>query len=1059
MTRSEQMDDRLRRLTAQLADRYEIVRPHGRGGMASVYLAVDRKHGREVAVKVLAPELAIGIGAERFVREIQIAANLNHPHILPLLDSGVAEDLPYYVMPFVKGESLRERLTREGPLAVDEALQLARDVTGALRYAHDEGVIHRDIKPGNILLTEGGAVVTDFGIASAIVPRAGEHLTQTGHAVGTVGYMSPEQASGDLEIDGRADQYSMACVLFEMLTGEPPFAGKSARAVLGRQLSQPVPDATALRDSVPTELNAVLHRALARLPADRYPTTDEFAKALENAAHGSAVAGGRQLFDARPAIWVALALAIGLATVPWLLANFGGPRAAAPAEVEADTTRYAIFPFWNRAGEQIDLDEVTLLRDAMARWEGISIVGRAQLGDAMFRSGDSVLDPPTAATLALAQGAGRFLAGDISLDGSTVRIEAGLYGSGAYRIRSETARFPVSLHNRDSVFVDLVDALLFPGSPGRQLHASVGTSSFQARKAFNLGMAAIERWELGVAEAAFDEAARADSEFGRAYLWLALSRAWSDQDPARWMIAARQAGMHRDAYTALEAAMSEAVLAQSSREYGTACSLWRDITEAHPFDYAGWYGLAICLARDDAVIRDPGSPSGWRFRSSQHEAIGAYREAFARLPAILESFYSNSFRSLRKLFYLSGVTSRVGASPPPDALRFRAHPEWRGDTLAFVPVPAVGTPDEIGYSYDPESSEAAVAALRRIFMDVALAWEADAPNSARASAAVAVGLAMLGNRTALDILGRSRSMTSTPDDSVQLAATEAWLRLAFGLPSEVESLHRARALADSLLGKDGGRLSDPGLGSELAVLLGRGMSAAAYARQLPGSPRSNLPPAIQADARALGLFAALGGPRDSLLRLEARVAGAISRLPEAERMAERGSWMVLPASMSFPRHEFDTVADLEFDWVVAAQASLVRGDTAAVRGALSRAAEVRRGRSPHLLTFDALYPEAHLWLSIGDAAAAADWLDPTFQALPQMELDLLSTPQRVAGLLRAAALRAEVALEMNQPEVARQWAYSVLLLWSDADTAVESTVARMRQIIELRAAPSDLDSD
>ena len=1058
MTRSEQMDDRFRRLTAHLADRYEILRPHGRGGMATVYLAIDRKHGREVAVKVLAPELAIGIGAERFVREIQIAANLNHPHILPLLDSGVAEDLPYYVMPFVEGESLRDRLTREGPLPIDETLRLTRDVTEALRYAHDNGVIHRDIKPGNILLTEGGAVVTDFGIASAIGAGGGDHLTRTGHAVGTAGYMSPEQASGDLEIDGRADQYSVACLLFEMLTGDPPFTGRSARAVLGRQLSQPVPAASALRDSVPPELDAVLRRALARLPADRYATMNEFATALKELAEHRAGAGGGRQPRTRQAIWVALAVAVVLAAIPWVIPNLGGPRAAS-AEVEADTTRYAIFPFWNRSGEEIELDEVTLLRDALARWEGISIVGRAQLGDAMFRSGASFLDPSTAARLALDQGAGRFLAGDISLDGSTVRVEAGLYGPGARRIGSETARFPASLQNPDSVFVELVDALLFPGSPRRQLSVSMGTRSFQARKAFNLGMAAIEQWDMDVAEAAFDEAARADSEFGRAHLWLALSRAWSDQDPARWMVAARQAGMHRDAYAALEAAMADAVLAQSNRDYGTACSVWRDITIAHPFDYAGWYGLAICLARDDAVVRDPGSPSGWSFRSSQHEAIGAYREAFARLPAILESFYSNSFRSLRMLFYLSGVTSRIGESPPPDARRFRAHPEWRGDTLAFVPVPVPGTPGRAPYSFDPAAEEAAVEALRRTFIEVALAWEADAPNSARAVAALAIGLGMLGNRTALDTLARARSMAATPGDSVQLAATEVWLRLAFGLPSEVESLRRARTLADSLLGTGPAHLSDPRLGSELAALTGRGAAGAAYARRLPGSPHSDLPPTIQADARALGLFAALGGPRDSLLHLEARVAGAIGRLPEAKRMPERGSWLVLPASMSFPHHEFDAAADLAFDWVVAAQLALARGDTAAVRAALLRAAEVRKGTPPHLLTFDALYPEAHLWLSIGDAEAAADWLDPALQALSQMELDLLSTPQRVAGLLRAAALRAEIAAGTSEPEAARQWANSVLILWSDADTAAESTVVRMRQVVASHAAPQDLDSD
>src|SRR5437016_7750729 len=217
--------DLLARLQAALADRYTIERELGRGGMATVYLAQDRKHHRQVAIKVLKPELAAALGPERFLREIDTAARLNHPYILPLHDSGEAEGFLYYVMPYIEGESLRDRLKREGQLPLDDALRIALEVASALSHAHSHDVVHRDIKPENILLSGGEAVVADFGIARAITQAAGTRLTGTGVPVGTPGYMSPEQATGGARLDGRSDVDSRACVLYEMLAGEPPFAG------------------------------------------------------------------------------------------------------------------------------------------------------------------------------------------------------------------------------------------------------------------------------------------------------------------------------------------------------------------------------------------------------------------------------------------------------------------------------------------------------------------------------------------------------------------------------------------------------------------------------------------------------------------------------------------------------------------------------------------------------------------------------------------------------------------------------------------------------------------
>jgi eukaryotic-like serine/threonine-protein kinase len=268
----------------QLADglegRYSLGRELGEGGMALVFLAQDLRHDRSVALKVLRPEVAAHVGAERFLREIKMAAGLHHPHILPVYDSGEAGGLLFYVMPNMEGRSLRERMDREGQLSLDEALRVTREVAAALDYAHRQRVLHRDVKPENILLHEGSAMVADFGIGKAL--SSGKSITQTGMSLGTPAYMSPEQASGDSGVDGRSDLYSLGCVLYEMLTGEPPFTGPNAQAIITKRFIAPIPRVRASRD-VPEAIDDIVTRSLARTPVDRFPTTAEFADALRDA--------------------------------------------------------------------------------------------------------------------------------------------------------------------------------------------------------------------------------------------------------------------------------------------------------------------------------------------------------------------------------------------------------------------------------------------------------------------------------------------------------------------------------------------------------------------------------------------------------------------------------------------------------------------------------------------------------------------------------------------------------------------------------------------------------
>ena len=306
------MSDPIVRLNTALEGRYRLERQIGEGGMATVYLAEDLKHHRKVALKVLKPELAAVVGGERFLSEIETTAKLTHPHILPLHDSGEADGSLFFVTPLIEGDTLRDKIDREKQLGVDEALAITTKVASSLDYAHKHGVVHRDIKPGNILLSpEGEPTVADFGIALAVAQAGGGRVTETGLSVGTPHYMSPEQATGDRDVDPRTDVYALGSVLYEMLTGDPPYQGSTAQAVLGQIITGDSVSATKKRASIPLNVDAAIRKALEKLPADRFSAAQEFAKALDDLGfrHGEEAAASALVGRGQ---WTPAAMALGV---------------------------------------------------------------------------------------------------------------------------------------------------------------------------------------------------------------------------------------------------------------------------------------------------------------------------------------------------------------------------------------------------------------------------------------------------------------------------------------------------------------------------------------------------------------------------------------------------------------------------------------------------------------------------------------------------------------------------------------------------------------------------
>ena len=608
-------------LAAALTDRYRIERELGRGGMATVYLAHDIRHDRPVALKVLRPELVASLGPERFLLEIRIAARLRHPHILPVHDSGETAGRLWYTMPYVEGESLRQLLSRERQLPVDRAVRIATQVLGALGYAHGHGVIHRDIKPENILLESDQAVVADFGVARAISAAGEDRLTETGLALGTPAYMSPEQATASRDLDGRSDLYALGCVLYEMLAGQPPFVGATAQQLLARHAIDPVPPLRTVRDTIPAPVEQSVTRALAKVPADRFATAGEFAEALTRAGNGVVASPALPRRRSASRIVVPLVAALGLAL---MVGYLWWPR----PKIVLDPDLVAVVPF--RVGGAAQA--LGYLREGMidlvaARLAGEGGVRAADPGSVMAAwrraAGSDAGDLSESDALHLARrlGAGRLLVGGAVGTPGHLALNASLLPVGVAGQRAE-AKVEGAADSLPQLVDQLIAQLITEEAGAQHGLAGLVNRPLPALRLYLEAQAAYRRADYADAVLGFSRALDLDSTFAMAGLRLAGAAGWTTA-PGAGRRGLERAWSNRDRLSRPDQAL---LLAEVGPDYPAVSPLakhlawWERAVDLAPDQPERWYELGDVYFHEGFYLQ---------IESTRQRAAEAFRRSVA----------------------------------------------------------------------------------------------------------------------------------------------------------------------------------------------------------------------------------------------------------------------------------------------------------------------------------------------------------------------------------------------------------------------------------------------
>jgi len=839
------------RLKDALLPRYALESEIGRGGMATVYLAHDRRLGREVAVKVLKPELAQGLAAHRFKREISIAARLNHRHVVPLYAAGEAGGYLYYVMPFVKGETLRESLDRDGPFDIERTLAVARDVGEGLHYAHAEGVIHRDIKPQNILLTGGYAVITDFGVARAIEVAATDIVTISEASVGTPAYMSPEQVEGNVELGPTTDVYSLACMIHEMLTGHPPFEGETFKVVLSRQLFGTIPSASETRPEVPPALANAIQRALAKSPADRFDSVAAFISEISATAGGRSVThtppigqAGRRLTRRASVRWAmsaALIVALALPIRRWSTADPG-------PEWEGRPESAVVLPFASPGDPSADLatEVAAALTRQLNQWETVRAVPRVSLSGTLFDLG---IDGPAISHLddgvraARAFGVQALITVTVTVQGDTAFAEATLFDPrrGAQRGQPLHARGPPDQAG------GLADAmargiLALDQQPLALETLRRSSANPEALIQEAEGTRMLESWRLDEAEESFRRAVELDSTYALALYKLAQTLYWrTAREPARLStlgpeiarLSASAVGYSRD-LPWRDSLHIRAFSAFQLGDYQRARDGYRSLLGRDSTDVYAWLMLGSVEFRDPWLVRDPAGDL--TPRSDYNVAIHGFSEA-VRLQPMFHLGYGHLFDLYGKVTHVLDAGGCDGFETPRNELL----PPWEVASperqIAFCPVAADSLVWVSRGRLEGVADSVAEAGARRLFGDAVRLlrrWAAFDPGQSRPHAQLTLALlaerargdagipersdslARLAARHAETALGLSRD--TVPTALVELAN----LQLAIGRPDSAE------LLADRAIAMVGG-FGDPSVAAIANIYLASGRPTLALA--------------------------------------------------------------------------------------------------------------------------------------------------------------------------------------------------------------------------------------
>jgi hypothetical protein len=1014
---------------------YRIEQELDGGGMSRLFVATDLRHSRRVVVKVLSPELVTDTSTARFKREIELTVRLQHPHILPILTSGARDDTLYYITPFIPGESLKARIEREGKLPLDDIIKILRDASGALAFAHARGVVHRDVKPGNILLAEGHAILADFGIARAVSTQTSQ-LTVTGMMPGTPAYMAPE-----LPTEEAGDVYALGVVAYEMLVGTLPRRGVTAKEIVAARGAVEGDDRRRLTACV-----ALVENAISGRPAERIASIQQFCTRLDEPS--------RRVLA--PRSW-----AFGgvlLAAVAVIVA--GATTRARAREKVLNPDRYVVLAIGAATGETVV--SASRLESALSEWRGVSLADPARVGDV---AASGTIDHRRALSVARQLGARNLVTLETLKDGDSLIVSASVYDAAAdtvAKLRRVGVLAKAAQADRQTAYRRLANAVVRNGDdlPWRD-PASAFAPSVVAWRAYDEGRDAIRHWDLAAADKALRAAVAADPQMAQAHLWLARTLIWRGPrtivEEAR--TESRRASDLRARLAPRDSQHAVALLALANGDPVGASEVFRRLIAADSSDLAGWLGLADCLAKDNTVISSSRSATGKVFRSSWESAADVYRRA-SEVGSITEGpFQGWVLGRVSSLLFPTTNRVRLGRGLGPDTTNYVSLPFLDHDTLAFAPYPMR---DVASGTYEPPARlvQAAAARARQSLRQAAEEWVRRSPQSAAALDSLAGWMEVSGGvgsvngrqMTALDVVRRACEMSNDSMQRTRLRVAEVRLLVKDG------KFPDARALADSLLrGGAANHAADvPGVNG-LAVLLGRVEQAAqlttVFMRQDPrlllaGGQIAILPPQLADAAARLLTYSSLGVDSDSVDAQAKTASGLIESYFPDSAMAASVRAGILPASLAyvFPRgRDYLRNSMTNQNLNTGAYQSLARGDTVAARAQLVRLRRMGEGKEAGGAV-DQNFLRARLALILGDTASALRELDPVLRALPTLGQSLLSEIPQVASLIRSLALRAQVAHRLSDRATAQRCARAVIALWKDADTPLQPLVREMTSL-------------